>query len=244
MAKLCAKAGGLRRECQRQRLQLAPGRLQRAMRAVECALHQLQRQQAVPLIRTRAWPAPGLVSREAEAPIIGRIADQQDRGMAETRRPRRCAWRISAEPMPAFFSAGSTASGPSSSAAGPPSPSVTSHSRTVPTTRARRIARDKGQAFRRPAAAPQLLRRFSCAARAPWHGRAALRAPRLGRGFGEDDEGGASASDSRSGDSANRASSDCSPVTMKQCPFPRSFTSGALFHRRARAGDSRPPGMI
>ncbi len=46
------------------------------------------------------------------------------------------AWRISAEPMPAPFRAGSTASGPSSSAwKRPPSPTETSHSRTVPTSR-------------------------------------------------------------------------------------------------------------
>ena len=96
---------------------------------------------------------------------------------------------INALPMPALFSDGSTASGPSSSAGRPPSPAATSHSRTVPTTAPSRIARDEGQAFRRPPAAAQLLRRFLASASSPWRGRAALRARRHRQSdFGDDGE--------------------------------------------------------
>ena len=149
--------------------------------AVERAWHQFQRQEAVRARRGRAWPARRSFpprSRSAHSRARRRPAGSR-RGRAA--RASAIACRISAEPMPAPFSDGSTASGPSSSAGRPPSPAATSHSRTVPTSAPDRVARDEGQALGRPPAAAQLLRRFALASSGPWRGRAAPRAPPTSR---------------------------------------------------------------
>ncbi len=75
----------------------------------------------------------GPLGREAEAPVVRRVTDQQHDAVAPPAAARR-ACRISAEPIPWQRCAGSTASGPSSRAeqAGP---AATSQSRTVPMTR-------------------------------------------------------------------------------------------------------------
>ena len=138
----------------------------------------------MPLIGARHGERPGLLRRKAETPVVRRIADQQDRAWP-SRAASAIAWRISAEPMPAFLSDGSTASGRAAGLPDRPRPAVTSHSRTVPTTRPPHRARQR-PGLPTAAAAPQLLRRFLAPLRA--HGAVEQRFARrdVGSGFGDD----------------------------------------------------------
>ena len=95
----------------------------------------LERQEPVPLIRSGHRERLGLLRREAEARIVRRVADQQDRAMAEPaalRRshgasaPSRCRRSSATDRRPAARAAARH---------GRPRPAVTSHSLTVPTTR-------------------------------------------------------------------------------------------------------------
>ena len=54
----------------------------RAARAVEAARDELMAEQAAPIAETRQPELAGLLGREAEAAVVGRIADQQHGGVA------------------------------------------------------------------------------------------------------------------------------------------------------------------
>src|SRR6516162_9465941 len=54
-----------------------------AMGAVERARRQLDRQEPRPLVRARQRKSGGRNGGESELAVVGRIADQQDRAMAE-----------------------------------------------------------------------------------------------------------------------------------------------------------------
>ena len=112
--------------------------------------HEFAAEQTALVGKARQPQPAGPLGREAEAAVVGRVADQQHGAVAAPGRgPQRMAHQ--AEPMPRRRCAGSTASGPSSSAERS-GPAETSHSRTVPTTRPSSTAtNDSPRAGARPA---------------------------------------------------------------------------------------------
>ena len=111
------------------------------------ASDELQGEQPLGLTGPRHRERGGLRRREAEAAVIGRVADQQHGGVAGLGAAR-IARRIRAAPMPRRRQAGCTASGPSSNAGRPPAD--TGHSRTVPITRRSASATNDSAGSRRP----------------------------------------------------------------------------------------------
>ena len=194
----------------------------------------------------RAWRAsPVLSGREAEARVVGRVADQQDRrdGRAGAASAMRVAHqrRTDAGALQRRIDRERSEQQRTRS-----QPAATSHSLTVPTTTPSRRARRKPalpRACGRGAASPT-----TCACGpAPWRGRAALRARRRRRQF-------------RRRSCRSGVQFDCVHVERilhpqrlfhKRTPqalaggvgsdqkvaglAKRSFTSGGLFHKRAPA---------
>ena len=146
--------------------------------------------------------------------------------------PRRAAsaiaCRISAEPMPALFSDGSTASGPSSSAGRPPSPSARRPTaapcrrRAPAASRATKARPSDGRRPRR-SFSDDFFRRFG-----PWRGRAAPRARRHRRAV-----------------SATMAKDRHVVARFQRHSIStRSFTSGDCSTSEPGAGDKRPRRVI
>src|SRR5215208_994335 len=77
------------------------GRRDEAVGAAKRTGRELQRQEAVALIGPGEPERAGLLGREAEAGIVGRVADEEDRGVAERLRSRkRLAHQLAAEAEP------------------------------------------------------------------------------------------------------------------------------------------------
>ena len=125
--------------------------------------------------------ASGLFGREAEAPVVRRVADQQDRPVAEPARLAR--WRGASAPRRCRRSSATDrrraarAAGPACRSR-PPRPTASPCRRCAHLRRVRRTPA-LPTACGRGAAAPTIC---ACA-RAPWRGRAAPRAPECQRQF-------------------------------------------------------------
>ena len=159
--------GGRARPCDRGRQRRSgPARrhADRAADAVERAGPSSQPSSAALVGKARQPKPAGPLGREAEPAVVGRVADQQHGAMAAPGGGAQARARISAEPMPRLRCAGSTASGPSSSAG------ALRAGRDVPqpdgADDAAVLDRDERQPARRRAAGAQPLRRLLEADRA------------------------------------------------------------------------------
>ena len=215
-------------------LQLAAGRCDDPARIVERAFFQLERQQPVPLVRAGHGKRSGLFGREAEAPVVRRIADQQDRPVAEPARlgdgmahQRRADAGVLQRRLD-----GERSEQQGAGASPRPRPTAC----TVPTTRpsAARATNASPSDGLRPRRSfsddlrlrPGPMARSSSASRAATSAAVSAAMAKAAEltGLAIERRGASQQSD------------------IEKSPSPKSFTSGGLFHERTRAGAGRRAG--
>ena len=132
MAGYCDEAGNDRATppCRRPAALISPRAPSSAPRA------QLAGEQAVPLVRPGQPERAGLLAGEAEAAVVGRVADQQHRAMAETRRRRAARAAPASSRCRACAQSGCDRERPEQERRPARCPAETSHSRRVPTSTA------------------------------------------------------------------------------------------------------------